>query len=107
MIDPPDQAHVDVLPDPILALLQRAMAQYRADPAGADFLFAIARSQAPDSLPLYRALIKCYNRERRFDTALDVAVHGLSVAARLASLPPDWREWTPNCWQARMPALPC
>ena len=53
MIDAPDQTGIDDLPADVLDLLQRGMAQYRSDPAAAEFLFGIARSMAPASLPLY------------------------------------------------------
>jgi hypothetical protein len=88
---PPD---TESLPVEVLALLQRGMAQYRSDPTGAELLFGIARSQAPCSLPLYRALVKFYNRECQFDAAYDIAALGMREAARLGQLPPDWRDWT-------------
>ncbi|MBW8370718.1 MAG: hypothetical protein K0M66_07075 [Thiobacillus sp.] len=87
-------ADIDSLPADVLTLLQRGMAQYRSDPAGAELLFGIARSQAPASLPLYRALVKFYNRECQFDAAYDMAAQGMREAARLGQLPPDWRDWT-------------
>ena len=96
MNDAPDQTDIDDLPADVLALLQRGMAQHSSDPAGAELLFGIARSQAPFSLPLYRALVKFYNRECQFDAAYDMAALGMSEAARLGKLPPDWREWTPG-----------
>lgn len=86
----------ETLTPQVLALLRRGMAQYRTDPKGAEFIFGFALSQAPDCLPLYRVLIKFYNRERQFEKALDVAQQGIHAAARLTSLPPDWREWTPE-----------
>jgi hypothetical protein len=89
-------ADSDTLPPSIQTLLQRGITQYRTDPAGAEFLFGFALSQAPDCLPLYRALIKFYNRQRQFDAAYDMATQGMSVAARLASLPSDWQDWTPE-----------
>jgi hypothetical protein len=92
----PNTSDLDTLSPSLLALLQRGMAQYRNDPAGAEFLFGFARSQAPDSLPLYRVLIKFYNRQRRFDAAYDLAVQGMATAARQCSLPSDWRDWTPE-----------
>jgi hypothetical protein len=52
-----------------------------------------AASQAPASLPLYRALVKFYNRECQFDAAYDMAALGMREAARLGQLPPDWRDW--------------
>jgi hypothetical protein len=85
---------IDDLPADARALLQRGMAQYRSDPAGAELLFGIAQSQAPASLPLYRALVKFYNRECAFDAAYDMAALGMREAARLAQMPPDWRDWT-------------
>jgi hypothetical protein len=85
---------IDNLPAEAHTLLQRGMAQYRSDPAGAELLFGIARSQAPASLPLYRALVKFYNRECQFDAAYDMAALGMREAARLGQLPPDWRDWT-------------
>ncbi|MBD3811269.1 MAG: hypothetical protein IE917_03480 [Betaproteobacteria bacterium] len=87
-------ADIDTLPEEAMALLQRGMALYRADPAGAELLFGIARSQAPASLPLYRALVKFYNRECAFDAAYDMAALGIQEAARLGQLPDDWRDWT-------------
>ena len=84
---------IDALPDDAHALLQCGMAQYRGDPDGAELLFGIALGLAPASLPLYRALIKFYNRECRFDAACDMAALGLAEAARLGNLPPDWRDW--------------
>jgi hypothetical protein len=42
----PDPADLESLPADALALLQRGMALYRSDPAGAELLFGIARSQA-------------------------------------------------------------
>jgi hypothetical protein len=89
-----DPADIDSLPAEALALLQRGMAQHRSDPAGAELLFGIARSQAPASLPLYRALVKFYNRECQFDAAYDMAALGMREAARLGQLPPDWRDWS-------------
>lgn len=94
MTDTPDQADIDHLPADVLALLQRGMTLHRSDPAGAELLFGIARGQAPCSLPLYRALVKFYNRECQFDAAYDIAALGIHEAARLGKLPPDWREWT-------------
>lgn len=91
-----DPVDIDDLPAGVLALLQRGMAQYRSDPAGAELLFGIARSQVPCSLPLYRALVKFYNRECQFDAAYDIAALGMREAARLAGLPPDWRDWNPD-----------
>jgi hypothetical protein len=91
-----DPVDIDDLPADVLALLQRGMAQYRSDPVGAELLFGIARSQAPCSLPLYRALVKFYNRECQFDAAYDIAALGMREAARLGRLPPDWRDWTPD-----------
>jgi hypothetical protein len=85
---------IDSLPAEALELLQRGMALHRSDPAGAELLFGIARSQAPCSLPLYRALVKFYNRECRFDAAYDMAALGMREAARLGNLPPNWRDWT-------------
>ncbi len=90
----PDPVDIDSLPAEALELLERGMAQYRSDPAGAEMLFGIARSQAPCSLPLYRALVKFYNRECQFDAAYDMAALGMREAARLGQLPPDWRDWT-------------
>jgi hypothetical protein len=87
-------ADIDSLPTEAHTLLLRGMAQYRSDPAGAELLFGIARSQAPASLPLYRALVKFYNRECQFDAAYDMAALGMREAARLGQLPPDWRDWT-------------
>jgi hypothetical protein len=89
-----NEADIDSLPAEALALLQRGMALHRSDPAGAELLFGIARSQAPCSLPLYRALVKFYNRECQFDAAYDMAALGMREAARLGQLPPDWRDWT-------------
>jgi predicted nucleic acid-binding protein len=91
-----DPLDTESLPAEALALLQRGMAQYRSDPVGAELLFGIARSQAPASLPLYRALVKFYNRECRFDAAYDMAALGMREATRLGKLPPDWRDWTPD-----------
>lgn len=90
----PDPVDIDSLPAEALELLQRGMALHRSDPAAAEMLFGIARSQAPCSLPLYRALVKFYNRECRFDAAYDMAALGMREAARLGQLPPDWRDWT-------------
>jgi hypothetical protein len=87
---------IDSLPEEALALLQRGMAQYRSDPAGAELLFGIARSQSPASLPLHRALVKFYNRECQFDAAYEMAALGMREAARLGQLPPDWRDWSPD-----------
>lgn len=84
---------IDSLPAEALELLQRGMALHRSDPSGAELLFGIARSQAPCSLPLYRALVKFYNRECRFDAAYDMAALGMREAARLGNLPPNWRDW--------------
>jgi hypothetical protein len=92
----PEAVDTESLPAEALALLQRGMAQYRSDPDGAELLFGIARSQAPASLPLYRALVKFYNRECRFDAAYDMAALGMREATRLGNLPPDWRDWTPD-----------
>jgi hypothetical protein len=85
---------IDSLPAEVHTLLQRGMALYRSDPSGAELLFGIARSQAPASLPLYRALVKFYNRECQFDAAYDMAALGMREAARLGKLPPDWRDWS-------------
>ncbi|HSJ80955.1 MAG TPA: hypothetical protein VK910_07030 [Thiobacillus sp.] len=87
-------ADIDSLPAEAHTLLQRGMALHRSDPAAAEMLFGIARCQAPCSLPLYRALVKFYNRECRFDAAYDMAALGMREAARLGQLPPDWRDWT-------------
>jgi len=94
MIKAAQPADIDSLPAEAHTLLLRGMAQYRSDPAGAELLFGIARSQAPASLPLYRALVKFYNRECQFDAAYDMAELGMREAARLGQLPPDWRDWT-------------
>ena len=96
MTDAPDPAHIETLPAAARSLLQRGMALYHSDPAGAELLFGIARSQAPCSLPLYRALVKFYNRAGRFDSAYDFAALGLREAARLGRLPSDWRDWIPD-----------
>lgn len=101
MIDAPDPTGIDELPADVLDLLQRGMAQYRSDPAAAEFLFGIARSMAPASLPLYRVLIKFYNRACQFDAAYDMAELGMGEAARLGRLPSDWREWTPDMLSGR------
>jgi hypothetical protein len=93
MNDVANPAGIDSLPADALALLQRGMAQYRSNPVGAELLFGIARSQAPASLPLYRALVKFYNRECEFGAAYDMAALGMREAARLGNLPPDWRDW--------------
>jgi hypothetical protein len=85
---------IDSLPAEVHTLLQRGMTLYRSDPSGAELLFGIARSQAPASLPLYRALVKFYNRECQFDAAYDMAALGMREAARLGKLPPDWRDWS-------------
>ncbi len=90
----PNPVDIDSLPAEALELLQRGMALHRSDPAAAELLFGIARSQAPCSLPLYRALVKFYNRECQFDAAYDMAALGMREAARLGQLPPDWRDWT-------------
>lgn len=90
----PNPVDIDSLPAEALELLQRGMALHRSDPAAAELLFGIARSQAPASLPLYRALVKFYNRECQFDAAYDMAALGMREAARLGQLPPDWRDWT-------------
>jgi hypothetical protein len=94
MIEMAQPANIDSLPAEAHTLLLRGMAQYRSDPAGAELLFGIARSQAPASLPLYRALVKFYNRECQFDAAYDMAALGMREAARVGQLPPDWRDWT-------------
>lgn len=91
-----NEPDIDRLPEDAHALLQRGMAQYRRDPDGAELLFGIARSLAPASLPLYRALVKFYNRECQFDAAYDMAALGMGEAARLGGLPSDWRDWTPD-----------
>ncbi|MGA7178652.1 MAG: hypothetical protein WBX11_03555 [Thiobacillaceae bacterium] len=106
MIDPPDQVDVDDLPDLNLALWQPGMAQYRTDLAAAEFLFANGLSHAPDSLPLYRALIKFYNRQRQCDAAHDMAVRGMNGAAGRANLPPNWRDWIPDMLTGKE-VLPC
>ena len=87
-------ADIETLPAEVHALLQRGMNLYASDPPGAELLFGIAQSQAPASLPLYRALVKFYNRKCAFDAAYDMAALGMREAARLAGLPPDWRDWT-------------
>lgn len=91
-----NEPDIDHLPEEAHALLQRGMDLHRSDPAGAELLFGIARSLAPASLPLYRALVKFYNRACAFDAAYDMAALGMAEAARLGSLPPDWRAWTPD-----------
>ena len=87
---------IDAMPDEVHALLERGMAQYPSDPAGAELLFGIARALAPASLPLTRALVKFYNRAGAFDAAWDMAELGRREAARIGHLPPDWRDWTPD-----------
>ena len=84
----------DGLPQALQALVRQGMARHLADPAGGEFLFHYAISQAPEALPLYRVLYKFCNRRRRFDAAYDFAALGLGAAARQAGLSEDWQDWS-------------
>jgi hypothetical protein len=57
MIDAPCQAEIEALPSATLVLLQRGMALYGTDRAGAASLSGFAQSRAPASLALYRVLV--------------------------------------------------
>ncbi len=82
----PDQATED--------LLRQALVSYAADPIQGDFILQVACAQAADPLPLYRTLYKFYNRQRRFDLAMDFAQRALAEAVRQANLPADYSAWT-------------
>lgn len=75
------------------ALLQQAMADYRLDPVRGDFLLQFACTQATDPLPLYRVIVKFYNRQRRFDQAQEFAARALAEAGRQCGLPEDPEHW--------------
>lgn len=74
-------------------LLRRAMADYRTDPARADFLLECACAQAADPLPLLRVGYKFYNRQRRFELAEEFAGRALAEAGRRCGLPADPADW--------------
>lgn len=82
------------MPDMAETLLRRAMAEYPKDPTRNDFLIHFACTQALDPLPLYRVLCKFYNRQRRFDMALEFAHRALREAARQGGLPTSPESWT-------------
>lgn len=88
------QDEFEGLPQALQELVRQGMARHLADPAGGEFIFHYALSQAPEALPLYRVLYKFCNRRRRFDAAYDFATQGLAVAARQAGLSEDWQDWT-------------
>ncbi|MBI5936574.1 MAG: hypothetical protein HY850_01870 [Betaproteobacteria bacterium] len=90
-----EQDEFEGLPPALQDLVRQGMALHIADPAGGEFLFHYAISQAPEALPLYRVLYKFCNRRRSFDAAHDFAVKGLAVAARQAGLPEAWQVWNP------------
>ncbi|MEW5789016.1 MAG: hypothetical protein AB1899_14305 [Pseudomonadota bacterium] len=95
MTDLADPAELE-LESEAQALLNQAMTGYRQDPHRGDFLLEYACTQAADPLPLYRAIIKFYNRQRRFDQAQDFAARSLAEAARQCGLPPDAALWQRN-----------
>jgi predicted Zn-dependent protease len=49
---------------------------------------------APEALAVHRCLVKHYNRYRQFDNALSAAQSWVAAAARHASLPDNWLQWT-------------
>lgn len=84
------------LPRAAEALLRQAMADYGRDPARGDFLIHFVCTQALDPLPAYRVITKFYNRQRRFDLAVDFADRSLREAARQCGLPVSPETWTPG-----------
>lgn len=92
--EPAESDEFDALPEALQNLVREGMAKHAQDPAGGEFLFNYAISQAPEALPLYRVLYKFSNRRRRFDIGYDFASRGLAVATRQAGLDPDWQSWT-------------
>lgn len=85
----------DVLPE-VNEILQRGVALYRHDPAGADLAFREALALRPDALPTYLCLYKIHTYQGNLDEALGIAHAGLTEAARQAGLDPDWTTWKPG-----------
>ncbi len=93
MSDLAESDAADPAASPADALLNQAMAGYRADPVKGDFLLSYACTQATDPLPLYRVVTKFYNRQRRFEQAQDFARKALAEAGRQCGLPDDPETW--------------
>lgn len=85
----------DVLPE-VNEILQRGVALYRHDRAGADLAFREALALRPDALPTYLCLYKIHTYQGNLDEALSIAQAGLAEAARQAGLDPDWTAWKPG-----------
>lgn len=81
------------VPDDVNAWLQRGVALYRSDRAGADLAFREALALRPDALPTYLCLYKIHTYQGNLDEALAMAQAGLEEAGRQAGLPADWTAW--------------
>ena len=62
-----------------------------APPAQVDAALWTAVATAPEQLPVYYLLYKLHAGRGQFDLALKAACKGLTVAAQIAGLSPDWR----------------
>ncbi|MCE1236271.1 MAG: hypothetical protein LWW93_07925 [Hyphomicrobiales bacterium] len=83
-------------PPAVNEILQRGVALYRTDRAGADRAFREALALDPDALATYFCLYKIHTYSGDLDAALAAAEAGARVAARAANLAPDWRDWEPG-----------
>jgi hypothetical protein len=84
------------LPEAIDNLLQRGVAAYRTDRAGADALFREALAAAPQELAAYYCLYKIHTYMGSLDYAAEVARSGMEVAARQAGWSDEPTEWPPG-----------
>ncbi len=100
-----EDGEAEILPEAVDGLVRQAMADYRSDPVGSDFLLRYACSQAADPLPLYRVLYKFYNRQRHFEPAGEFARAALDEAARRGDLPADVADWSPEMLDDLEPGL--
>jgi len=91
-----DAVDLGALSPEINALLQRGVAAYRVDRAGADRLFREALAQAPQELAAYLCLYKIHTYMGGLDYARDIAWAGLREAARQAGWPDDPAQWEPQ-----------
>jgi len=105
MIDDEDGA-IDFgeLPPHVDALMQKAVALYRSDPARARAMFRHVIEIAPETLPAYRSLVKVLTRARQFEDAIRVVEDGLVEAARQVGVGPQWMLWTPATVSGGEPA---
>jgi hypothetical protein len=81
------------VPPEVNEILQRGVALYRHDRAGADRAFREALALAPDALPTYLCLYKIHTYQGNLDAAVAIALSAVEEAARQACLHPDWQMW--------------